>query len=50
MKWLPTWEKDGTAVIRVEFATAACRACPVWAHCARSAMQPRQLTLHPRGH
>ena len=46
-KWLPTREKDGTAVIRVEFATAACRACPVRVHCTRSATQARQLTLHP---
>jgi len=48
VKWLPTREKDGTAVIRVEFATAACRACPARARCTRSATQARQLTLHPR--
>lgn len=47
-KWLPTREKDGTAVIRVEFATTACRSCPVRAQCTRSAAQSRQLTLHPR--
>ncbi len=48
VKWLPTREKDGAAVIRVEFGAAACRACPVRARCTRSATQPRQLTLHPR--
>jgi transposase len=48
VKWLPTQEQDGTAVIRVEFAAAACRACAVRTRCTRSAPQPRQLTLHPR--
>ncbi len=47
-KWLPTREKDGTAVIRVEFGAAACRSCLARAQCTRSATQPRQLTLHPR--
>ncbi|HKO25442.1 MAG TPA: IS1182 family transposase [Chloroflexota bacterium] len=48
VKWLPTQEQDGTAVIRVEFAAAACRACALRTRCTRSATQPRQLTLHPR--
>lgn len=35
-------------LIKVRFATADCRACPLRAHCTRSPKQPRSLHLQPK--
>jgi transposase len=47
------WSESRTArrrsQIHVQFAPAACAACPVRAHCTRAKAGPRHLTLRPRG-
>src|SRR5215204_3062643 len=46
------WSESRTArqrsQIHVQFAPAACAACPVRAHCTRAKAGPRHLTLRPR--
>jgi transposase len=46
------WSESRTArrrsQIHVQFAPAACAACPVRAHCTRAQAGPRHLTLRPR--
>ncbi|HEY0700079.1 MAG TPA: transposase [Micromonospora sp.] len=47
--WSPTTTRRGTDVIRVKFAAATCRPCPVRAQCTRSTSPTigRQLTVSP---
>jgi transposase len=48
VKWCPTHEPHGNAVIKIEFATADCRGCPSRPRCTRAATEPRQLVLRPQ--
>lgn len=43
--WHPRQAARGQEVITIRFATATCAACEVRAHCTRSPVQPRQLTI-----
>jgi transposase len=47
-KWCPTHDAYGSDVIRIEFATADCRACPSRRRCTRSAKEPREMGLRPQ--
>jgi transposase len=46
--WAPWRATAHRTQIHVQFAPAACRACPVRARCTRAKTGPRHLTLHPR--
>jgi transposase len=48
VKWKSSHSRHGQPVIYVEFARAACLACPCRAQCTRAAVNPRSLTLRPQ--
>jgi transposase len=48
VKWKASHDQRGHPVIYVEFARAACLACPCRAQCTRAAVNPRSLTLRPQ--
>jgi transposase len=48
VKWKPSHDQRGQPVIYVEFARAACLACPCRGQCTRAAVNPRSLTLRPQ--
>jgi transposase len=48
VKWKPSHDRHGQTVIYVEFARAACLACPCRAQCTRATVNPRSLTLRPQ--
>lgn len=47
-KWRPGADRHGDPVIHVDFARAACLACPARPQCTHSATSGRRLTLRPR--
>ena len=48
VKWKSSHDRHGHPVLYVEFARAACLACPCRAQCTRAAVNPRSLTLRPQ--
>jgi transposase len=48
VKWKPSHDQRGQPVIYVEFARAACLACPCRGQCTRAAVNARSLTLRPQ--
>ncbi len=48
VKWKSSHDRHGQTVIYVEFARAACLACPCRAQCTRAPVNPRSLTLRPQ--
>ncbi len=48
VKWTPGLDVSGDPVIRIRFATATCRACPVRSACTWAKDAPRQLTVRPK--
>jgi transposase len=46
--WRPATDQYGDPVVHVNFARAACAACPARVQCTRSATSGRKLTLRPR--
>ena len=48
VKWKPSHDQRRQPVIYVEFARAACLACPCRGQCTRAAVNPRSLTLRPQ--
>lgn len=47
-KWSATHDERGNEIINIRFAQADCLACPLRAHCTRSATAPRNITVRPR--
>lgn len=48
VQWRPGRDARGAPVVRVQFARAACAACPARAQCTRAATGPRTFTLSPQ--
>ncbi|GAC1396688.1 MAG: hypothetical protein NVSMB65_15830 [Chloroflexota bacterium] len=48
VKWCPTHDRHGNAIINIEFATADCRACEDRPRCTRAVREPRGITIRPR--
>jgi transposase len=48
VKWKASHSQHQQPVIHVEFARAACAACPMRPHCTRAPVNPRGLTLRPQ--
>ena len=48
VKWSPTHNTQGHAIINIRFPRAACLACPGRAACTSSAAGPREITVQPR--
>jgi len=48
VKWTPGRDSRGSAVIRIRFDTAACRACPTRQACTWAKDAPRQLSVRPQ--
>jgi transposase len=48
VKWSPTHNTQGHAIINIRFPREACRACPSRAACTSSAAGPREITIQPR--
>jgi transposase len=48
VKWKSSHDRHAQPVIYVEFARAACLACPTRAQCTRAPVNPRSLTLRPQ--
>jgi transposase len=46
--WQPATDQYGDPVVHVNFARAACAACPARIQCTRSVTSGRKLTLRPR--
>jgi transposase len=43
-KWVTDADED--TIVHVAFARSTCKVCPVRSQCTKSAIEPRQLTLH----
>jgi transposase len=43
-----TEQRSGRAIVAVQFATKACRECPVRAQCTHAEKMPRQVTVRPQ--
>lgn len=50
VKWTPGLDVSGDPVIRIRFAKAVCRACPVRSTCTWAKDAPRQLTVRPQAY
>jgi transposase len=48
VKWTPGKDGSGDPVVRIRFAKATCRACPVRSACTWAKDAPRQLTVRPK--
>lgn len=47
VKWSPTRDKRGAAIINIRFPQAACATCPCRAACTRSTKGGREITVRP---
>jgi transposase len=47
-KWSSTHTRDGTEIVNIRFAPAACRACPVRVDCTASPAGGREITVRPQ--
>ena len=45
--WTPALARGTAPVIKIKFAVAECRACPLWAQCTRSTSKRRAITIRP---
>lgn len=48
VRWCQTETARGRTMVHIDFAAAACAACPVRARCTRAPTAPRSLTLQPQ--
>jgi transposase len=48
-KWTIKQKENGQEELRAHFAQKDCKVCPVRTLCTRSAVNPRQIVLRPRG-
>lgn len=48
VKWSPTHDQHGNAIINIRFARQDCAGCGLRADCTRSAQGPRELSIRPQ--